>query len=126
MEYLALKNTHITLAISSVFLFVIRAGASISASVVPSKMYRVTTHLIDTALLSAGVMLAYMLSINPLDTPWLAAKLCAVAAYIVFGTVVMKSKRRRIKQLAMALSVTLMVYIFAVATSKDPMAMILP
>jgi len=120
MDYFALKNSHIALAIVSVILFLIRAGASINRSRKPSKAFRVFAHLVDTLLLGLGVYLAYMLSINPFQTPWLAVKLVAIVAYIGCGTLVMKGKSRRTKEFAMMLSLILIAYIFMLAMSKNP------
>lgn len=121
MGYFVLKNLHITLAIVSFVLFLIRAGASINRSRSPSLMFRVVAHLIDTMLLGLGVTLAYMLSINPLDTPWLAAKIFAILAYIACGTVVMRAKKMQVKIFAMVLSLALIAYVFTIALTKDPL-----
>ena len=121
MEYLALKNSHITLAIISIVLFLVRAGASINRSKPPSIRFRILAHLVDTLLLGLGVALAYMLAINPLYTPWLGIKLVAIAGYIGCGTLVMKGKTKRIKGYAMAMSLILVVYILMLAINKDPL-----
>ena len=121
MEYLALKISHITLAITSIVLFLVRAGASINRSNPPSMRFRILAHLVDTLLLGFGVALAYTLAINPLYTPWLGIKLVAIAAYIGCGTLVMKGKTKRIKGYAMAMSLILVVYILMLAINKDPL-----
>lgn len=120
MEYFVLKHIHVTLAVVSVVLYLIRAALSLSRSRTPSLPFRVITHLVDTLLLGLGVTLAYKLFINPLDTPWLAMKLLAILAYIVCGTVVMKGKKRQVKLHAMVLSLVLIAYIFTIALTKDP------
>lgn len=120
MEYFVLKHIHVTLAVVSVVLYLIRAALSLSRSRTPSLPFRVITHLVDTLLLGLGVTLAYKLFINPLDTPWLAMKLLAILAYIVCGTVVMKGKKRQVKLLAMVLSLVLIADIFTIALTKDP------
>jgi len=119
MSYLALKHFHVTLAIVSVVLFIARAGASIYRSKKPAPLFRAVTHLVDVLLLGIGVTLAYMLSISPFNTPWFAAKLLAVVAYIICGTVVMKGSKRQAKALAMVLSVALLAYIVTTALTKD-------
>ena len=120
MEYFVLKHIHVTLAVVSVVLYLIRAALSLSRSRTSSLTFRVITHLVDTLLLGLGVTLAYKLFINPLDTPWLAMKLLAILAYIVCGSVVMKGKKRQVKLLAMVLSLVLIAYIFTIALTKDP------
>ena len=120
MTYFVLKHLHVTLAVVSVVLYLIRAGASINRSRMPSLTFRVITHFVDTLLLGLGLTLAYKLFINPLDTPWLAMKLLAILAYIVCGTVVMKAKKKQVKIHAMLLSLILIAYIFTIALTKDP------
>ena len=120
MDYSSVKSVHVVLAIFSVILYVVRAGASINNSWIPSKAYRVMTHLIDTLLLGFGVSLAYMLSITPFTSPWFAWKLVAIVAYVLCGLVVMKGKTKQIKEVAMILSLALIVYILALAVNKDP------
>ncbi len=120
MAYVALKYFHVTLAVASVILFLVRAEASVNRSRMPSTRFRVLAHLVDTLLLGLGIALVYRLSLNPLHTPWLAAKLLAIAAYIGFGTVVMKAKNKQIKKLALVSALVLIACIFLVAIFKNP------
>lgn len=119
MDYLVLKHTHMALAMASVFLFLLRAGASIYRSRMPSLTFRVIAHVVDTLLLGLGVVLAYMLSISPLSTPWFAAKIIAIAAYIGCGTVVMKGSNLQIKAFALGLSLLLIISIVWLAINKE-------
>lgn len=119
MDYLVLKHIHVALAMASVSLFILRAGASICRSRMPSLTFRVIAHVIDTLLLGLGVGLAYMMSISPLSTPWFAAKIIAIAAYIGSGTVVMKGSNLQIKAFALGLSLLLIVSIVWLAINKE-------
>lgn len=85
----------------------------------PSLTFRVIAHVVDTLLLGLGVVLAYMLSISPLSTPWFAAKIIAIAAYIGCGTVVMKGSNLQIKAFALGLSLLLIISIVWLAINKE-------
>lgn len=120
MDYLLLKNSHAGLAIVSVFLFLVRAGLVINYGVRPSFAFRLLVHAIDTALLILGGILAYMLMLNPFAVTWFGLKLLAIALYIILGIVVMKNKDRRVKEMALVLSLVIVVYIFILAINKNP------
>lgn len=120
MDYLAIKNAHVSLAILSVALFLVRAAVSINKGRLTSRAFRIIAHTIDTCLLALGGVLVYMLSLNPFTTPWLALKLTAIVAYIVCGAAVIKGRRRWVKVLALGCSLALVAYIVFLAVYKNP------
>ncbi|HSH56390.1 MAG TPA: SirB2 family protein [Halomonas sp.] len=92
--YLAIKHLHITAATLSILFFILRAAWSVrEAPVLQARWVRVAPHIIDTLLLTLGVVLMVMLSLWPHQHPWLAAKLIALLAYIGLGTVAIKRGR---------------------------------
>lgn len=78
-------------------------------------------HVVDALLLLTGLAMAFGLRISPMDHPWLAAKLTAIVAYVVLGSVALKRGRSHARRgAALALSLLVLAYIFAVALSHDP------
>nr|WP_281242386.1 SirB2 family protein [Solimonas aquatica] len=77
--------------------------------------------VIDTALLTAALLLLVMLRLNPLVVPWLQMKLGLLAAYIGFGTLALRRARTRggkaAAYVAALLCFSMMV---AVARTHDP------
>jgi uncharacterized membrane protein SirB2 len=67
--------------------------------------------------------MAIGLSISPLTHSWFAAKLIAIVAYIVIGSIALKGERTRgARVVAVLSSLLLLGYIFAVALHHDPWA----
>lgn len=91
MDYPALRILHVTLAALSVTGFVLRcAWAWRGTSISTHRLTRVLPHVLDTLFLATGVSLALWLSLNPLDQPWLMAKLIGLVAYIVLGALALR------------------------------------
>lgn len=120
MDYLVIKNTHVSLAVLSVALFLVRAAVSIHKGRMTSRAFRIIAHSIDTGLLVLGGVLVYMLSINPFTTPWLVLKLAAIVAYIICGALVIKSRQRWVKVVALGCSMGLVGCIVTLAIYKSP------
>lgn len=51
---------------------------------------------VDSLLLAAGIIMAFLLDISPLDSHWLAAKIGGLLLYIVLGAVALKYGRGRV------------------------------
>ena len=62
-----------------------------------------------------------VLGLNPLVTPWLAAKILALVLYVGLGSAVMRSSKRRTRMCCFLLANLVYVYIIAVAFSKSPL-----
>ncbi|MDE2614126.1 MAG: SirB2 family protein [Burkholderiales bacterium] len=90
-HYQAVKNAHVTFVSISVALFVARGVAVQMRSRWPMRAaVRRVSVVIDTLLISAGGLLWWMLSLNPLRERWLGAKLLLVVVYIVIGSFALK------------------------------------
>jgi uncharacterized membrane protein SirB2 len=77
-------------------------------------------HVVDALLFLTGLAMAIGLRISPLAHPWLAAKLLAIVAYVVIGSIALKRGRSyRQRAFALAVSVLVLAYIFAVALHHD-------
>ncbi|RPH64168.1 MAG: regulator SirB [Burkholderiales bacterium] len=88
------RLAHIGLVVTSGTLFALRGVATLAgarwSSVAP---LRYASYLIDTALLSAALLLLAMLRINPFVEPWLAVKLALLPVYVVLGVMALRRAR---------------------------------
>jgi uncharacterized membrane protein SirB2 len=121
MNYVILKHLHMTAAGLSILFFVIRAYWSVSGSaLLQTRLVKTLPHVIDTVLLLAGIMLAAM--IGP-EQPWILAKIVALIAYILVGTVAIKrGKTARSRAIAAIIAILIFIYIVGVALNKTPLA----
>jgi len=120
--YPALKTLHMSLAAVTLCGFLLRAWWMRSGSKRPhNRLARVLPHIIDSVFLLSGVGLIAMLKLPLLQSPWLLAKLAALLAYIVFGTIALRRGRTpRIRHTALILALLTFTYIVGVAISKSP------
>ncbi|SDN50613.1 Uncharacterized membrane protein SirB2 [Janthinobacterium sp. OK676] len=121
MDYLSLKHFHMGCAAASGCLFLLRGAWMLRASpALQQRWVKVLPHLVDTALLASAITLAVWSGQSPGSQPWLAAKLCALVAYIVLGTIALKrGKTPAVRGTAFALAVLVFAYIVAVAVTKQ-------
>lgn len=121
--YLPLKSAHIGLALLSGTLFALR-GALVLAGQgwAMARPWRMLSYGIDTLLLTAGVTLWVLLSLNPVISLWLGAKLLLLVLYIVLGSLALKRARSPAVRRA-SYAGALMVYMFmaSVALSHHPL-----
>ncbi|WP_245555327.1 SirB2 family protein [Hahella ganghwensis] len=74
----------------------------------------------DTTLLVSAIGLSMLLAQYPLTNHWLTAKIIALIAYIVLGTVSLKrGKTKRARALAGVGAYCCIVYIIGVAVTKS-------
>lgn len=121
MDYSLVKSVHLAAVALSIGGFALRgAGVLAGAAWARSRPARTLPHVNDTVLLVSAVALAWQLRANPLEQPWLAAKIVALLLYIAFGTIALKSVSRRRSTAAFAAALLTFGYIVSVATSKSP------
>lgn len=123
MSYYALKHIHMTFAVLSGALFLVRGLWMLAESRrLEQRWVKIAPHVIDTLLLASAIGLAVWSSQYPGQSPWLTAKLVALVAYIGLGTVALKRGRtRQVRALAFAGALACFVYILAVAVTKNPL-----
>lgn len=93
MSYLAIKHSHMLLAIISVIFFCWRFYLCKSTpEKLANKLYKISPHIIDTLLLASGLTLAIMAGFKVSEQPWLAVKLVALVIYIGAGIVAIKKR----------------------------------
>jgi uncharacterized membrane protein SirB2 len=122
MDYTLLKHLHLTSIAITLTLFVLRGVWMMTGSaMLQARWARIVPHVNDTLLLASGLGLAVMMQQYPLVHGWLTAKLFALIAYIVLGTVALKRGKTRPRRIA-AWFVALLVfgYMAAVAVAHDP------
>jgi uncharacterized membrane protein SirB2 len=96
VNYLAIKHLHITCAALSGSLFLLRGFWMLRESTMLHKRWvKVLPHVIDTLLLSSALVLVFWSGQYPFVQPWLTAKVVALVAYVVFGTIALKRGRTK-------------------------------
>lgn len=123
--YTMLKAVHVASAGASIALFALRGGWMMAA---PERLLRrwvrIVPHAIDTVLLASAIALAVMLDNFSATGGWLTAKVVALVAYIVLGTIALKRGRTlRVRVAAFAAALATFAYIVSVAITKSPVGL---
>jgi uncharacterized membrane protein SirB2 len=123
MTYLLLKHSHMTLAALSGALFLLRGLWMLADSPHLRRAWvRSAPHLVDSLLLATAIALAWWSGQSPLIHPWLTAKVGALIAYILLGSVALKyGKTRPIRGAAFVSALACFGYIVATAITKNPL-----
>ena len=121
MLYLTLKVVHVACAILSISGFALRGILMLADSpLLAARFARVAPHVVDTVLLASALWLAALIGQFPFVQGWLTAKLLALIAYIVLGTVALKRARgKAARAVAFALALGTAAYIVSVALTRD-------
>lgn len=125
MDYAALKAIHVTSAILSISGFAARGVLMLAGSpLLKTRFVRTAPHVVDTVLLGSAVWLAWASAQYPFVLPWLTAKVLALVAYIVLGSVaVSRGKTPTVRAVAFALALATGLYIVSVAVLRTPAGM---
>jgi uncharacterized membrane protein SirB2 len=92
--YPQIKAAHIGLVLLSGGLFALRGLlVLLGQRWANAAVVRYVSYTIDTALLTAALMLLVVLKLNPFTTPWLLTKLVLLLLYIVLGVFALKRTR---------------------------------
>lgn len=123
MSYLLLKHLHLTLAAVSGALFLVRGLWMLAGSPMLQRAWvRSVPHLVDSLLLASAIALAWWAGLSPISSPWLGAKIAALVAYILLGSVALKYGRTRLTRLAALIAALgCFAYIVATAVTKNPL-----
>lgn len=122
MDYAAIKAVHIACAVLSAGGFAVRGVLMLrDSALLATRFVRVAPHVVDTLLLASAVALAWMSGQYPFAQSWLTAKVVALIAYILLGTLALKRGRSRaVRAAAFALALAAVLYILAVAVTRNP------
>jgi uncharacterized membrane protein SirB2 len=118
---LAVKSVHVGCAALSLAGFAARGILMLRESpLLATRFARIAPHVVDTVLLASAVWLSWQLQQFPFVHGWVTAKVLALAAYIVLGSVALRrGPTRRARAVAFALALACAGYIVAVALSRD-------
>jgi uncharacterized membrane protein SirB2 len=123
MTYTLLKHLHVTSVIISLALFVLRGAWTFADSPrARARWTRIVPHVNDSVLLAAAIGMLVTTWGNPLQHPWITAKIVGLLAYIGLGSIALKRGRdrsTRIKAFIAALGVY--AFIVGAAISKNAM-----
>ena len=125
--YLIIKNAHITFAIISISLFILRAvwyvtePPTLKSAKLQQRWAKIVPHINDTLLLSCAVYLMITRGQYPFADQWLTAKFIALLVYIATGTIAIKrGKTAGMRLLFSLLAIATFSYIVAVALTRTP------
>lgn len=118
-----LKTVHVTCAALSLGGFVLRGIWMLRDSPLrQARPTRILPHINDTLLLGSALWLAFRIEQYPFVHGWLTAKVLALLAYIVLGSIALKrGKTRAVRTVSFALALVTFVYIVAVALTRSPL-----
>jgi uncharacterized membrane protein SirB2 len=122
MSYLILKNLHLATIAVTLTLFLVRGVWMMTDSPrLQARWVRIVPHANDTLLLASGIALTVLIQQYPLVHGWLTAKLLALIAYIVLGTLALKRGKTKSRRIAAWIAALLVFgYMLAVARTHDP------
>lgn len=120
-SYSLLKLVHVSAALISIMLFVIRGIWMMGwPHLLQNRAVRVVPHIVDTVLLASALLLAWLISQYPFVHGWLTAKIIALPVYIVLGSVALKrGTTKTVRVVAWLLALLTFGYIVAVAVTRQ-------
>lgn len=121
MFYIALKHLHLTTVAITIILFLFRSALMLWWSKgLRWRWLRILPHANDSILLLSGIGLMLLTHQYPFAQSWLTAKLVALVAYIVLGSLALKRGRtRRTRLLALVAALLCLGYLIAVARTHS-------
>ncbi|HJV82963.1 SirB2 family protein [Noviherbaspirillum sp.] len=121
MSYLAIKYLHMTCAALSGLLFLARGMLMLADSpLLNRRPLKILPHVIDTVLLASALTMVVWSGQYPFVQNWLTAKVIALIAYILVGSVAIKrGKTKGIRTVAFVIALMLFGYIVKVALTRQ-------
>ena len=115
-----LKLLHIGLAALTFASFITRGIFMLrDSSRRHTRFWRVAPHVIDTLLLTTGILLALRIRQYPLTHDWLTAKIAALAIYIALGVAALRGRTHTKRLYAWLAALAVFAYIVAVAAMRS-------
>ena len=122
MDYLAVKHSHMAIAMLSVILFYIRSFSRMGrGKLAKNKLVFIGSHSIDTLLLISAITLVFMAKINPFEQLWLLEKIVLVVIYIAIGIISAKQTNTLPKIMYVVVNTLVILAIGYLATAKSPL-----
>lgn len=121
MSYLAIKYLHLTSVVLSGTLFLLRGFWMLRESPnLQQRWVKVLPHIVDTLLLGSALVMVFWSKQYPFVQPWLTAKVLALLAYIVLGSIALKrGKTKALRRWALVAALATFAYIVAVALTRQ-------
>ncbi|WP_151638024.1 SirB2 family protein [Noviherbaspirillum aerium] len=121
MSYLAVKHLHLTFVALSGILFFVRGLLMLADSAALQRgFFRIAPHIVDTLLLASALVLVVWSAQYPFVQSWLTAKVFALVAYIVIGTIALKrGKSKGVRIAAFVTALLIFAYIIKVAVTRQ-------
>lgn len=121
LTYTVIKHLHMSCAAISVSFFILRfIWMRRGSSLLQQRWVRIVPHVVDTILLASALTMVFWSGQIPFQQAWLGAKILALLAYIVLGSIALKrGKTAHSRVLAFAGSLLVFGYIVAVALSRQ-------
>ncbi|TMP02822.1 transcriptional regulator [Pseudoalteromonas sp. S3178] len=120
MDYIAVKHSHMAIALLSVILFYVRAFSRMgSGKLAKNKGVMIGSHSIDTLLLVTALTLVFMAKINPFEQLWLLEKIVLVVIYIAIGVKSARQTNMVAKIIYVLVNTVVILAIGYLATSKS-------
>ena len=115
------KTMHVACAIATLISFSFRGILMMAgSSLLRAKPIKIIPHIIDTILLVSAILLAMEIYQYPFVHDWLTAKLIALVAYIITGTIALKRGKSKSTRIGFFfLSLMIFFYIVAVARTHN-------
>lgn len=122
MSYLAIKHIHITCAVLSIVLFSMRGLWMLQGSaLLQQRWVKIAPHVVDTLLLASALTMVFWSAQYPFLQAWLTAKVVALVAYIILGTIALKrGKTKTVRLSAFIAALAVFAYIVKVALTRQP------
>lgn len=126
--YPQIKHAHIGLALASGTLFALRGAAALAGMRWPQHaVVRWASYTVDTALLTAAMMLLTILPGALYANGWLAAKLSLLVVYVVLGSFALKRARTRTaRAVCYAAALATFGAIYTIARAHHPLGLLAP
>lgn len=118
-----LKHAHMLFALLSIVGFSLRGSLKLFAGKpLNHKLWKILPHVNDTLLLLAAIGLLVAYQWNPLEVPWLLAKLIALFVYIGLGMMALKFGKTIVQQrVCFFAAIAVFGYMVMTAISKQPL-----
>ncbi len=122
LDYAAIRLVHTSAAALSISLFALRGAWMLySPQRLQRRWVRIAPHAIDTVLLVSALWLAWQMGADG-TRGWLWAKVVALPAYVVLGTIALRRGRTRgARIVAFVAALATFGYIVSVAVTKSPL-----
>ncbi len=121
--YPQIKLFHITVALLSGALFAVRGGCALAGARWPQALpLKWLSYTVDTALLTAALMLLTILPWAMFANGWLLVKIGLIVIYIVFGALAMRPQRHtRARALYYGAALLAFTSIYGIARAHHPL-----